>query len=64
MLYFDRINVSEGINILFFLDEGFKFQPNVYNKCHDLLMMSMNLSNFAILKIIAVLLMELGKVRA
>ena len=64
MLYFDRINVSEGINILFFLDEGFKFQPNVYNKCHDLLMMSMNLSDFAILKIIAVLLMELGKVRA
>ena len=27
------------------------FQPYVCNRCHDLLMMSMNLSNIAILKI-------------
>ena len=30
---------------------GFKFQPNVCNRCHDLLMMSINLSEIAILNI-------------
>ena len=34
-----------------FLNFSFKFQPNVCNRCHDLLMMSMNLSNIAILNI-------------
>ena len=34
-----------------FLNKGFKFQPNVCNGCHDLLMMSMNLSNIYILNI-------------
>ena len=29
----------------------FKFQPNVFNGCHDVLMMSMNLSDIAILNI-------------
>ena len=62
MLYYDRIYVSEGINInkantskdcdiclyWYFLDDGFKSQPNVFNGCHDVLMMSMNLSNIAI----------------
>ena len=28
-----------------------KFQPNAYNRCHDLLMMSINFSNIAILNI-------------
>ena len=65
MLYFDRIDVSEGINVnktreskdcnichyWYFLDKGFKFQPNVWNRFHDLLMMSMNLSNIATLNI-------------
>ena len=65
MQYFDRIDVSEGIDVdkttklkecdicryWYFLNKGFKFQPYVYNRCHDLLMMSMNLSNIAILKI-------------
>ena len=32
----------------YFLDKGFKFQPDV---CHDLLIMSTNLSNIAILNI-------------
>ena len=64
MLYYDRIDASEGIDInktgaskecdichyWRFLDKGFKFQPNVCKGCHDLLMMSMNLSNIAILK--------------
>ena len=44
MLYFDRIDVSEGIDVdntsdiyyyWHFLNKGFKFQPNVYNRCHD-----------------------------
>ena len=35
----------------YFLDKGFKFQPDVCNGRHDLLMMSMNLSNIAILNI-------------
>ena len=36
------IFVTVGI----FLNKGFKFQSNVCNGCHDLLMMSMNLSDF------------------
>ena len=87
MLYYDRINVSEGIGVnktstskecdichyWYFLNYSFKFQPNVCNRCHDLLMMSINLSDIAILNIksaddwciiiIAVLLAELAKVR-
>ena len=65
MLYFNRIDVSEGIDVnktseskecdichyWYFVDKGFKFQPNVCNGCHDLLMMSMNLSDIAILNI-------------
>ena len=65
ILYYDRIDISEGINVnttseskecgichyWYFLDKGFKFQPNVYNGCCNVLMMSMNLSNIAILNI-------------
>ena len=65
MLYFDRIDVSEGISVnkastskecdilryWYFLNFGFKLQSNVCNRCHDLLMMFMNLSNIAILNI-------------
>ena len=65
MLYFDRIDVSEGIDVnktnaskecdichyWYFLNYSFKFQSNVCNRCHDLLMMSMNLSDIAILNI-------------
>ena len=35
----------------YFLNYIFKLQPNVYNRCHDLLMMSINLSKIAILNI-------------
>ena len=79
MLYYDRIDVSEGINVnktskskesdichfWHFLNKGFKFQPNVCNRCHDLLIMSMNLSNIAIITvlIIVVLLLKLESVR-
>ena len=65
MLYYDRINVSVGIyfnkaisskecdicHYSYFLNNIFKFQPNVCNRCHDLLMMFINLSNIAILNI-------------
>ena len=64
MIYFDRIDVSEGINVnktsapkdcnfcpyWYFLNYSFKFQTNVCDKCHDLLM-SINLSAIAILNI-------------
>ena len=65
MLYFDSIGVFEGIEFnktsasrdydichyWYFLNYSFKFQANVCNKCHDLLMMSTNLSDIAILNI-------------
>ena len=65
MLYFNRTDISTGIDIYktstpnecdishywHFLDKGFKFQPQVCYECHDVLMMSMNLSDIAILKI-------------
>ena len=35
----------------YFLNYSFKFQPNVCNRCHDLLMISVNLSNIGILNI-------------
>ena len=65
MLYFDRIDVSEGIDVneisaskefdvchyCYFLSKGLKFQPNVCTRCHDLLIISMNLSDIAILNV-------------
>ena len=35
----------------YFFHKGLKFQPNVCNGCYDLLMMSMNLNDVAILNI-------------
>ena len=65
LLYYDRINVSEGIDVnktsaskecdvchyWYFLSNSFKIQPNVCNRCHDLPMMSINLSDSAVLNI-------------
>ena len=65
MPYFDRIVTSEGIDVnktsalkecdichyWYFLNFSFKFLPNICNRCHDLLMMSMNLSDVSILNI-------------
>ena len=65
MLYYNRIDVSEGIDVnkasaskecdichyWYFLNFSFKFQPNVCNRCHDLLIMSVNLRDIAILNI-------------
>ena len=63
MLYFDRTDVFEGIDVnktseskqcnvcqyWYLLNKGFKFQPKICNRCHNLLMMSMNLRDIAIL---------------
>ena len=57
MLYYDRNDVSEGIDVhktsawkecefchyWYFLNYSFKFQPNGCNRCHDLIMMSVKL---------------------
>ena len=65
MLYFGRIEVSEGTDdnkrseskecnichYCYFLNKSFKFQSNICNRCHDLLMMSMNFNGTAILNI-------------
>ena len=62
MLFFDRADVSKETDVnktieskeckvchyWYFSRKGFKFQQNVCNRCHDLLMMSMNLSDIAI----------------
>ena len=63
--YFDRTDVSEGTGVnktrepkewsiwhyWDFLNKGFKFQSNVCNRCHDLLMMFINHSDIAVLNI-------------
>ena len=65
MLYYDRIDVSQRIGVnktseskesdichyWYFLHEGFTFQSYVCNRCHDLVLMSINFSNIAILNI-------------
>ena len=62
MPYFDRIDVSKGIDVnktskskkrdichyCYFLNKVFKFQPYACNKSHDSLIMSMNLSDIVI----------------
>ena len=51
MLEYDRIDISEGIDVnktslskecdichyLYFKDIGFKYKPYIYNGCHDLM---------------------------
>ena len=68
MLDYNIIDVTEGIDVnkaneskeynsfhyWHFLDKGFKFQPDICNVCHDEMMMSINLSNIAIVKIYCV----------
>ena len=62
MLYYDRIDISKGIDIAksnnnkecmichyWFSNHGFKFQDYVWNGCHDLTMLSANISDIAII---------------
>ena len=62
MIHYDKIDVSEGIDInkagaskewdvchnWFFLNLNLKFPPSVCSRCHGLSMMSVNLSDNAI----------------
>ena len=64
MLYFDRIDVSERIDVnkiiaskdfdichyWYFLDYRFKFQPNACYRCHNMLLMFMNLKQYCYFK--------------
>ena len=63
MVYYDRVDVSEGNDVnktsaskecdvchyWYFLNYSFKFQPNICNRCHSLLTMYVNFSNIDIL---------------
>ena len=65
MLFYDITDLPEGIDVnetsaskecdpchySYILNCSFKPQPNVCNRCHDLLMMSISLNNIAILNI-------------
>ena len=65
MLEYDKIDVSEGIDVnktnaskecmlchyWYFKDVGFKFEPHVSNKCHDLLMTAYELKIIVILNV-------------
>ena len=35
----------------YYLNKAFKFQPNIWNRCHDLLLMSINLGDITMIKI-------------
>ena len=55
------------VTIGFFLSKAFRFQTNVCNRCYDLLMMCMNVSDISILNIkgfdYTVILAGLAKMR-
>ena len=62
MLEYDRIDISEGIDVnktspskesviyhyLYFKDIGFKYEPYLCNGCHDLMQKTMNFNDVAI----------------
>ena len=59
MLYYDRIDVNKTnaskewdvCHYWYSLNYSFKFQSNACNRCHDLLMINVNLSDIAMLNI-------------
>ena len=65
MLEYDRINVSEGIDVnktnaskecdichyWYFLDKGFKYEPYLCNGCHDLRQKAINFNDVAIVSV-------------
>ena len=65
MLQYEKIDVSEGIDTnktsaskecmlchyWYFKDVGFKFEPHVCNKCHNVLMTAYELKNIGILNV-------------
>ena len=65
MLHYDGIDASQGIDVnktsvskdcnichyCYFFEKGFDFRPHACNGCHDLLMISINLSDIAIIAV-------------
>ena len=64
MLYYDRTDISEGLALAksniskecmichyWFLNYGFKFQDSVCNGCHDMIMLSVNISDITIIAV-------------
>ena len=65
MLEYDRIDVPEGIDVnktnaskecdvchyWFFKDIGFKYEPYIFNGCHDLMQKAINFNDIAIVSI-------------
>ena len=65
MLEYDRIDISEGIDInktnaskecdichyWYFLEKNFNYEPYLCNGCHDLMQKSMNFNDVAIVSI-------------
>ena len=65
MLEYDRIGISEGIDLKksngskecdishywYFLDKNFNYEPYLSNGCHDLMQKAMNFNDFAIVSI-------------
>ena len=64
MLYYNRIDTSEGVDLAksnnskecmichyWFFDHGVKFQDYLCNGCHDLSMLYLNISNIAIITV-------------
>ena len=64
MLYYDRIDISKGIDIAkssnsqecmichyWFFSHGFKFQDSVDNGCHGFTMLSVNISDITIINV-------------
>ena len=51
MLIIQVNQVNQKSVIFLAVDKVFKFQSDAWNRCHDVLIMSLNLSNIAVLKI-------------
>ena len=64
MLYYDRIDISRGVNLTksnsskecvichyWFFNHGFKFQGSICNDCHYLKMLIVNISDIAIITV-------------
>ena len=64
MLYYDRTDISGGIDLTksnnskecmichyWFFNHGFEFQDSLCNGCHDLTMLSVNISDTVIIAI-------------
>ena len=65
MVQYEKIDISEGIDLdktrpskecmlchyWYFKDVGYKFEPNVCNKCHNVLVTAYRLKNIAILNV-------------